>query len=137
MPKVREEVRSLLKSTEKSISGLGEEHPTASHMRMFLSRLAMRYHNLTNAALIGDYDASELEFFNTSSSESRRLRAFVHPVNTKFSDRMRLEGTPVKVVSELDVGDEDLEIGDLQELAICQDHIHQRSVSDAKFTEWI
>jgi hypothetical protein len=137
MPKVREEVRSLLKSTEKSISGLGEERPTASHMRMFLSRLAMRYHNLTNAALIGDYDASELEFFNTSSSESRRLRAFVHSVNTKFSDRMRLEGTPVKVVSELDVGDEDLEIGDLQELAICQDHIHQRSVSDAKFTEWI
>jgi hypothetical protein len=103
---------------------------------MFLSRLAMRYHNLTNAALIGDYDASELEFFNVSS-ESRRLRAFVHSANTEFSDRMRLEGTTVKVVLEPDVGHEDLEIGDLQELAICQDPINQIYVSDAKFTSWI
>ncbi|KAI6853806.1 hypothetical protein KC365_g15983 [Hortaea werneckii] len=78
MPKVREEVRTLLKSTEESISGLGEERPTTIHMRMFLSRLAMRHHNLTNAALIGDYDSSELEFFNTSHTESRRLRAFIH-----------------------------------------------------------
>jgi GTPase SAR1 family protein len=99
MPKVREEVRNLIKSTEKNILGLGEERPTASHMRMFLSRLAMRYHNLTNAALIGDYDSSEFEFFNTSFLESQRLRSFVHSVNTRFSDRMRLEGATVKVVS--------------------------------------
>ena len=99
MPKVREEVRSLLESTEKSISGLGEERPTTSHMRMFLSRSAMRYHNLTNAALIGNYDLLELEFFNTSALESRRLRAFIHSVNTKYSDRMRLEGETVRIVS--------------------------------------
>lgn len=136
LPKVREEVRSLLRSTEMSISRLGEERPTTSHMRMFLSRLAMRYHNLTNAALIGDYDTSELEFFNVSS-ESRRLRAFVHSANTEFSDRMRLEGTTVKVVMKPDVGHEDLEISDLQDLAICQDRINQISVSDAKFTSWI
>lgn len=89
MPKVREEVRSLLKSTEKNISGLREERPTASHMRMFLSRLAMRYHNLTNAALIGDYDSSEHEFFNTSALESRRLRAFIHSVDTKYSENKK------------------------------------------------
>lgn len=137
MPKVREEVRSLLKSTEKSISGLGEERPTTSHMRMFLSRLAMRYHNLTNAALIGDYDSSEFEFFNTSSLESRRLRAFVHSVNTKFSDRMRLEGATVKVVPESDVSDEDSQIVDLQEVGSSQDRVQQMSVSEAKFTAWI
>lgn len=137
MPKVREEVRSLLKSTEKSISRLGEERPTTSHMRMFLSRFAMRYHNLTNAALIGDYDSSEFEFFNTSSSESRRLRAFVHSVNTTFSDRMRLEGTTVKVVSEPGVSDEDAQILDLQEVGSSQDRIQQMSVSDAKYTAWI
>ncbi|KAI7081126.1 hypothetical protein KC356_g9299 [Hortaea werneckii] len=138
MPKVREEVRSLLKSTEKSISRLGEERPTTSHRRMFLSRLAMRYHNLTNAALIGDYDSSEFEFFNTtSSSESRRLRAFVHSVNTTFSDKMRLEGTTLKVVSEPDVSDEDAQILDLQEVGSSQDRIQQMSVSDAKYTAWI
>jgi hypothetical protein len=137
MPKVREEVRSLLKSTEKTISGLGEERPTTSHMRMFLSRLAMRYHNLTNAALIGDYDSSELEFFNRSYSESRRLRAFVHSVNTKFSDKMRLQGATVKILSEPNMSDEDPQIVDLQEVAITQDRIQQMSVSDAKFTAWI
>lgn len=137
MPKVREEVRNLIKSTEKSISGLGEERPTASHMRMFLSRLAMRYHNLTNAALIGDYDSLEFDFFNTSSLESQRLRAFVHSVNTRFSDKMRLEGATVKVVSEPNACDDDLDFGDIQELANCQHHTHQKSVSDAKFTAWI
>lgn len=137
MPKVREEVRSLLKSTEKSISGLGEERPTTSHMRMFLSRLAMRYHNLTNAALIGDYDSSELEFFNTSASESRRLRAFIHSVNTKYSEEMRLEGKTVKIVPEPDESDEDLRIADLQEVAISQDRVRQLSVSEEKFTTWI
>lgn len=137
MPKVRDEVRSLLKSTEKSISGLGEERPTTSHMRMFLSRLAMRYHNLTNAALIGDYDSSELEFFNTSASESRRLRAFIHSVNTKYSDTMRLEGKTVRIMSEPDESDEDLQIADLQEVATSQDRIRQMSISEAKFTAWI
>ena len=137
MPKVREEVRTLLKSTEKSISGLGEERPTTSHMRMFLSRLAMRYHNLTNAALIGDYDSSELEFFNTSHSESRRLRAFIYSVNTKYSEKMRLEGETVRIVSEPDESDDDLQIADLQEVAIGQDRVRQLSVSEAKFTTWI
>jgi GTPase SAR1 family protein len=137
MPKVREEVRSLLKSTEKSISGLGEERPTTSHMRIFLSRLAMRYHNLTNAALIGDYDSSELDFFNTSALESRRLRAFIHSVNTKYSDRMRLEGETVRIVSEPEESDEDLQIADLQEVAISQDRIRQMSVSEEKFIAWI
>lgn len=137
MPKVREEVRSLLKSTEKSISGLGEERPTTSHMRMFLSRLAMRYHNLTNAALIGDYDSSEFEFFSTSYLEPRRLRAFVHSANTKFSDKMRLQSATVKVLSDSDMSDEDLSITDLQQAAISRDSVQQIAVSDAKFIAWI
>jgi hypothetical protein len=97
----------------------------------------MRYHNLTNAALIGDYDSSELEFFNTSASESRRLRAFIHSVNTKYSDTMRLEGKTVRIVSEPDESDEDLQIADLQEVATSQNRIRQMSISEAKFTAWI
>jgi hypothetical protein len=137
LPKVREEVRILLKSTEKTIAGLGEERLTTSHMRMFLSRLAMRFHNLTNAALIGDYDSSELDFFNASSSDSRRLRAFVHSVNTEFSNTVQLKGATVKIVSEPQCDDEDLEIVDLQDVAICQDRIEQMSVTNADFTAWI
>jgi hypothetical protein len=136
LPKVRDEVRTLLKSTEKSLAGLGEERPTASHMRMFLSRLAMRYHNLTNAALIGDYDSSECEFFNVSSTESRRLRAFVHSVNTDFSNRMRVQGSTVKIVPGLATDATDLEV-DLQKLAARKGPIKQISMTDAKFTQWV
>ena len=39
LPKVREEVRQLLKSTDKDLAALGEERPTAGQMRMFLITL--------------------------------------------------------------------------------------------------
>lgn len=136
LPKVRDEVRTLLKSTEKSLAGLGEERPTASHMRMFLSRLAMRYYNLTNAALIGDYDSSDFEFFNVSSSESRRLRAFVHSVNTNFSNKMRLQGSTVKIVPGLANDTTALEVN-LQKIATCQGPMKQISTTDARFTQWV
>jgi len=136
LPKVRDEVRLFLKSTEKSLAGLGEERHTASHMRMFLSHLAMRYHNLTIAALIGDYDSSECEFFNVSSTESRRLRAFVHSVNTDFSNKMRVEGSTVKIVQGLANDAADLEV-DLQKMAARQGPIKQISMTDARFTQWV
>jgi hypothetical protein len=136
LPKVRDEVRTLLKSTEKSLAGLGEERPTASHMRMFLSRLAMQYYNLTNAALIGDYDSLDFEFFNVSSSESRRLRAFVHSVNTNFSNKMRLQGSTVKIVPGLANDTTALE-ANLQKIATCQGPMKQISMTDAKFTQWV
>jgi hypothetical protein len=80
---------------------------------MFLSRLAMRYYNLTNAALISDYDSSEFEFFNISFSESQRLRAFVHSVNTRFSDKIRIEGATIEVMLKPNICDDDVDIGDL------------------------
>ena len=103
---------------------------------MFLSRLAMRYHNLTNAALNGDYDSSEFEFFNVSSLESRRLRAFVHSVNTEFSNKMRLKGTTVNIVSGSTEDTPDLE-AEFQVIATRQGRIKQISMTDAKFTRWV
>ena len=136
LPKVQTEVRTLIKSTEKALACLGEERPTTSHMRMFLSRLAMRYHTLTNAALVGDYGSSEFEFFNVSFSESRRLRAFVHSVNTDFSNKMRLEGSTIKIVPELAKNAVDLEV-DLHEIATRQGPIKQISMTEARFTQWV
>ena len=136
LPKVQTEVRTLIKSTEKALACLGEERPTTSHMRMFLSRLAMRYHNLTNAALVGDYGSSEFEFFNVSFSESRRLRAFVHSVNTDFSKKMRLQGSTIKIVPELAKNAVDLEV-DLHEIATRQGPIEQISMTEARFTQWV
>jgi hypothetical protein len=103
---------------------------------MSLSRLAMRYHKMTNAALVGDYGSSEFEFFNVFFSKSRRLRAFVHSVNTDFSNKMRLQGSTIKVVPELAKNAVDLEV-DFHEIATRQGPIKQISITEAKFTQWV
>lgn len=135
LPKVREEIRNLLRSTQKEIERLGEERPTTSHLRMFLSRIAMRFHNVTNAALIGDYDSSEQDFFRLTLSQQRRLRASVHSINTDFSNDMRTHGATVRIVSETD--DEDSDRVDLETVALDQDSTSQVSVTEAKFKEWV
>lgn len=135
LPKVREEIRNLLRSTQKEIERLGEERPTTSHLRMFLSRIAMRFHNVTNAALIGDYDSSEQDFFRLTLSQQRRLRASMHSINTEFSNNMRTHGATVRIASETD--DEDSDGVDLETVALDQDSMSQVSVTEAKFKKWV
>lgn len=66
---------------------------------MFLSRLAMQFHNLTSSALNGTYHEADPVFFveDDESSCSRRLRARVHYLNGKFSDYMRQNGQKRKI----------------------------------------
>lgn len=98
LPKVREEIRALLGKVEGELSDMGHERPTPAHIRMFLSRFAMRFHNLTAAALRGDYHAADAPFFVRPSEDRQyvRLRAFVHNVNTRFANEMRLYGATYK-----------------------------------------
>jgi len=135
LPKVREEVRTLLKSTEKELVGLGEDRPTSGQMRMFLSRLAMRFHLLTNAALIGDYNSAELEFFSVQSEGPRRLRALIHAFNTQFSNDMRTRGETLKVQSDTDEdsGDDSL----AEDIVIDQDVTIQQNVTEKQFKAWV
>ena len=88
LPKVREEVKLLMKKTELAIEALGEERPTTGHLRMFLSRLAMRFHGLIAFALNGTYHEMDSVFFSDHDNDkhSTRLRAVVHLLNTDFSD---------------------------------------------------
>ena len=100
LPKVREEVKLLMKKTEAAIEALGEERPTTGHLRIFLSRLAMRFHGLTTSALNGTYHEVDSVFFSNHDKDkhSTRLRASVHLLNTKFSDNMSHSGQKRKVV---------------------------------------
>ena len=100
LPKVREEIRHLIRRTEEDIMSLGEERPTPGHLRMFLSRIAMRFHTLATAALHGDYHGVDTEFFADSGETHTylRLRAFVHNVNIAFTNDMREYGQTMKVV---------------------------------------
>lgn len=99
LPKVREEMRVLLGKVEGELSDLGHERPTSMHIRMFLSRFAMRFHTVTAAALRGDYHATDAPFFARPSGDRQyiRLRAFVHNANTCFANEMRLYGATFKV----------------------------------------
>ena len=112
LPKVREEIRSLMEKTEQEITALGDDRPTVGHLRMFLSRLAMRFHNLTTSALHGNYHETDPTFFGASGVEnhSTRLRALTHRLNSNFSSCMRDNGQKRKVVSgELDEDSESME----------------------------
>jgi hypothetical protein len=57
-------------------------------------------------------------------------------VNTNFSNKMRLQGSTVKIVPELTNGAAELEV-DLQEVATRQGPIKQISMTDARFTQWV
>lgn len=89
-----------MKKTEVAIEALGEERPTVGHLRMFLSRLAMRFHGLIASALNGTYHEMDSVFFrhHDNDRQSTRLRALVHLLNTKFSDHMRQNGQKRKII---------------------------------------
>lgn len=102
LPKVREEVRTLLSQTEKELAALGDERTSVGHMRLFLSRLAMKLHTLSTSALNGTYQESDAGFFARSNDgrPSFRLRAAIHRLNTAFSDRMRDHGEKRKITAK-------------------------------------
>lgn len=101
LPKVREEIKHIIKRLEQDIAALGDERPTTGHIRVFLSRLAMRFQNLTLSALDGNYFDSDTAFFDESGMEyqSRRIRALAHRLNTEFSNHMRDNGQKRKVIT--------------------------------------
>lgn len=135
LPKVRQEIKRLLVSTEGNLRSLGEARPGASQMRTFLSRLAMSYHSLTSAALLGDYDASHSGFFSTDNVSSRRLRAFVHMINTEFSNYMRVDGQALKVVENMhEALEDDL---DIASLAVDKQDHDQLYITNDKYQAWI
>ena len=84
---------------------------------MFLSRLAMRFHNLTTSALHGNYYKTNPTFFGASRIEnySTRLRALTHRLNSDFSSYIGDNGQKRKVVSgEFDKDSESIEPEEVQ-----------------------
>lgn len=131
LPKVQEEVKNLLKKTEMEIEALGDERQTIGHLRMFLSRIAMRFHGLTTSALNGTYHEMDSSFFSGQdrSGSSIRLRASVHLLNTNFSDEMRQNGQKRKVVeSEVEVDSE----AEVLEREVDANSSDEKSLSDAQ-----
>jgi hypothetical protein len=104
LPRVREEMETLAISVEQKLNHLGEERTELTDMRLFLSRLAMKFHSITIAALSGDYHDTDPDFFPhsvmSSDREVNRLRAMVHQLNMEFSHTMREDGQKRKIVGQ-------------------------------------
>ena len=94
LPKVREEIKAIAKRTEIELVRMPKERPTAGHLRVYIAGLAMQYHSVTVAALLGDYKSTHANFFSDYGDGIgvTRLRALVHHVNTAFSEYMRKKG---------------------------------------------
>ncbi|KAL8646345.1 MAG: hypothetical protein Q9226_006899, partial [Calogaya cf. arnoldii] len=131
LPEVQEEVKNLMKKTEMEIEALGDERQSIGHLRMFLSRIAMRFHGLTTSTLNGTYHEMDSSFFKGQdrSGSSIRLRASVHLLNTNCSDEMRKNGQKRKVVeSNVNVDSEH----EVLECEVDASSSNERSFSDAQ-----
>lgn len=100
LPKVREDVRRLLKEINKELLDLGTERKSLSQVRTYLTRMSTDYYNLVKAGVEGSYGGRNAEFFRIGDDNTFiRLRATIHMENEKFSNYMREHGEKRKIVS--------------------------------------
>ncbi|KAK2006509.1 putative dynamin GTPase [Colletotrichum eremochloae] len=95
IPKVKEEIKQKLVEVEGRLLRLGLERPNLHHIRSFLIETSMRFHQLAQDSLNGNYLGVDAEFFKNDT----RLRALIHHENGKFSDHMRVNGSKRKMSS--------------------------------------
>ncbi|TDZ34310.1 Interferon-induced GTP-binding protein Mx1 [Colletotrichum spinosum] len=98
LPKVREEIRRVLTNTEDDLKAMGPERRSLTDIRSFMTGLSMRYYQLSQAALDGNYHSSDVQFF--AKEGGTRLRAVVHQENGLFAAKMRERGHKRQVDSE-------------------------------------
>ncbi|EXJ73554.1 uncharacterized protein A1O5_03315 [Cladophialophora psammophila CBS 110553] len=123
MPNVRKDVRELLQKTESDLANMGEERDSPSKMRMFLTRLAMAFHQRVTSGLNGTYDDIDMAFFASHHQHpSHRLRATVQNLNTKFAETMRERGGKRRVVSD-DQSDIDLDEHDNVQIVLSKNQM--------------
>ncbi|KAF3226146.1 hypothetical protein TWF192_007015 [Orbilia oligospora] len=89
LPNVRDEIRKLLEDTEAKILALGPERGTISEMRTFLTTVSLKFHDLCNQSLDGNYARHGGSFFQ---DQENRVRSQIHISNNKFAREMRLNG---------------------------------------------
>ena len=95
---------------------------------MFLSRLAMRFYNLTTSALYSNYYKTDPTFFGVSGVEnhSTRLRALTHRLNSDFSSYISDNGEKRNIASgELDKDSKSMEPDEGSQLLVIEREIRE------------
>ncbi|KAK1725721.1 vacuolar sorting protein VPS1 [Colletotrichum acutatum] len=90
LPKLKEEIRRKLDLFEKDLEDMGPERRSLGDIRSFMTNLSMRYYQLAQAALDGNYHCSESTFFEKKNGS--RLRSLVHQRNGAFAAKVREQG---------------------------------------------
>jgi hypothetical protein len=91
-------VRMLLSDTERQLVQIGPERSSSGQIRMYLVQIGMEFHNIVKAAIDGNYDDRDREFFNKAGT---RLRARVHIENENFSTCMRTKSAKRKICENI------------------------------------
>ncbi|OAR03488.1 hypothetical protein LLEC1_06517 [Akanthomyces lecanii] len=126
LPKVLQEIKNTLAAKEKGLQALGSARPTVGHVRTFLTGLSMEFYQLMDAALRGNYDSVNPEFF--SNNNYCRLRARTQELNTAFATEMRLHGQKRKLSTPSPPSNSDDE---------ATDETTQLIVSRAEMLQWV
>jgi GTPase SAR1 family protein len=139
LPKVRDEIRRLIDATESALLHLGDERSSLGHMRLFLSRLAMRFHGLTTSALNGTYQEADAAFFSNRDEQEHtmRLRAAVHRLNASFSDTMRVNGAKRKLKINYSSDDDDSDDDILLPVKEKKSGEGQLLVTETQMKKWV
>ncbi|KAJ5919650.1 Dynamin [Penicillium verhagenii] len=100
LPKVREDIRRLLRRKNEELDELGTERKSPNQIRMFLTKISANYYNVIQAGVDGLYGGRDASFFEIRDGRlSVRLRAAIHMENEKFSQYIRQFGEKRKIVS--------------------------------------
>lgn len=94
LPSLREEMKSKLQSTCKTLEGLGQKRETTYDQRVLLMRFAQEINQILCNAIDGHYsheffEAVSLEDDITVGTNIRRFRALIQTLNTSFAKDMR------------------------------------------------
>ncbi|KAM0259705.1 hypothetical protein ACHAQJ_003139 [Trichoderma viride] len=134
LPKVREEIKKTLIARDIELKSMGDSRPTVDLIRTFLTGLSMRFYELLQAALDGNYHSIDAAFF--SGSEKSRLRASVQKINTEFAAYMRDSGERRKIKAEIE-SDNSVPESDNSEDHEQAGETAQVVVSKTEMTQWV
>ncbi|UQC86680.1 vacuolar sorting protein VPS1 [Colletotrichum lupini] len=95
LPKLKDEIRRKLGCFEKDLEEMGPERRSLGDIRSFMTNVSMRYYQLAQAALDGNYHCSEAAFFKENNGS--RLRSLVHQRNGAFATKVREQGHKRKI----------------------------------------
>lgn len=101
LPKVREDIRSLLRTVDDELADIGTERSSPDQIRLYLMRISNDFHTLVRAGLEGAYSDIFFQAHDDEEDLTLRLRAAVHKVNQNFADYMRQYGRKHRIVADM------------------------------------